>query len=147
MWEDSKGAARTKRRPTLAAVLAGLAASGFGLSLAACQRTGRLIDDTGPRIIDATGPRITGDPPVSVGVEVRPEGSSPQAVAITELDVTTSAGLPTPVDTTCQGGGQDVILTLRSGRKIVYPFCAMPREIHAILNAVWAREGVTITGG
>jgi hypothetical protein len=121
------------------AAVATLALGGMGLGLAACQHG---TTEKSNQFID-TGPRITGDPAVSARVDVIPEGTAPFDAPITELSVSTNDSLPTPVETTCLGGGQDVILTLKSGRQLDYPFCAMPEEIAAIRDAAWAHDGAT----
>jgi len=74
--------------------------------------------------------RVQGDPPVTVGYEVQPEGTTPPDVAITALAVTARSDLPVPAATDCDGLWVDV--HLRSGRVLRYPPCAMPPEIAAL---------------
>ncbi len=84
--------------------------------------------------------RVQGDPPVTAGFEVQPEGTTPPDIAVGALDVTVPADLPLPVATTCAGLWVDV--HLRSGRVLRYPPCAMPPEIVALRDSA-LRAGET----
>ena len=81
--------------------------------------------------------RIVDDPPVSASVEFQgnAEGTTPQAAAITSLDIDVRTDLPEPAVTTCDGAGVGVVL--RSGRDIHYPPCAMPREIAELRDSLY----------
>jgi hypothetical protein len=127
-----------------AAIVAGLALTGLGVALAACQGGAGTVPTT--RFTD-TGSRITGDPAVSARVEIAPEGTAPFDAAITDLQVTTGADLPAPVETTCtDSGGQDVVITLKSGRQLRYEHCAMPDEIARIRDAAFAHDATATNG-
>jgi hypothetical protein len=129
----------TRRRCICATIaLSALALGGVGCGLVASG--GRDTGDTGDQVNSASGPRISGDPAVSARVEVIPEGTAPFDVAVTVLDTTLPADLPTPVKTTCAGGGQNVVLTLRSGRRLDYPYCAMPSEIYRLRGELWVHD-------
>ena len=84
--------------------------------------------------------RVQGDPPVSAGFEVQPEGTTPPDVAISDLDVAVRADLPLPATTDCPGTW--VVLRLRSGRVLRYPPCAMPEEIATVRDSA-LRAGST----
>lgn len=142
-WEATTEHKAARSRIRTISVLAGVALSGLGVGVAACQQTS--LTETNAPFTD-TGPRITGDPAVSAAIEQIPEGTAPFAAPITEMDVTTRGSLPTPVETTCVGGGQDVVLTLKSGRELHFPFCAMPEEIRQIRDAALVRGRTETTG-
>lgn len=135
-WDQVLTAAtrRRQRRVGVAIALSALALGGAACSRVVEERAG------GDRVISATGPRISGDPAVSARVEVIPEGTAPFDVAVTALDTTLPADLPTPVETTCSGGGQNVVLTLRSGRRLDYPYCAMPDEMYRLRGELWSHD-------
>ena len=106
------------RRFTRAVVLTLIGLLGVGCGLIASG------GDTGaPLPTD----RVQGDPPMSAGFEVRPEGTTPPDVAVTALDVAVRPDPPVPATTDCDGMWVDV--HLQSGRVLRYPPCAMPREI------------------
>jgi hypothetical protein len=50
------------------------------------------------------------------------------------------------VETTCAGGGQNVVLTLRSGRRLDYPYCAMPDEIYRLRGELWSHDAAADGG-
>jgi hypothetical protein len=114
----------------------------LGVTAAVGVGCGHVVRGTEPgdRVIAATGPWISGDPAVSARVEVIPEGTAPFDVAVAELDATLPAELPPPIETICTGGGQNVVLTLRSGRRLDYPYCAMPEEMYRLRGELWAHD-------
>jgi hypothetical protein len=92
-----------------------------------------LIASGGTTVPPLPTERVQGDPPVTVGFEVQPEGTTPPDVAITALAATVPSDLPLPATTTCDGTWVDV--HLRSGRVLRYPPCAMAPEIAALRDS------------
>jgi hypothetical protein len=84
--------------------------------------------------------RVQGDPPVTIGFEIQPEGTTPPDVAVTAVGATVPSDPPLPSTTTCDGMWVDVHLA--SGRVLRYPPCAMPPEIAAVRDGA-LRAGET----